>query len=198
MRGSLSSDLSALETSAAEAAATEAAEAAAAAAAETAAAAAAESAEVAAATTGAAALETGVLGYALVNAEVMGAMSAAQTASLVAFLEAAAASTAGAGLAVAAAGAAAYFFVDAVGSAMENTVRMHAREKAQAAGAARVQAITRLHKTDPVRYGMYLANPAYRKRVLDNITAHSDTHTDRKRTDDTTWGIWVCSPWYKS
>ena len=127
---------------------------------------------------GAAALNSGVLAYALTNAEVLGVMSATQTAAVTTFLASDAVGLASASLGGAAAVLAAYALVGAAKGAMTNTQHIVSIRKARYAAAERVQSIVHLHKTDPVRYGLFVADPAYRKRVLADATSHANTQFD--------------------
>jgi len=127
---------------------------------------------------GAAALNSGVLAYALTNAEVLGVMSATQTAAVTAFLASDGVAVASAGLGVAAAGLAAYALVDGVVQGTKHTYATVKARKARYAAAERIQSIVHLHKTDPVRYGLFVADPAYRKRVLADATSHANTQFD--------------------
>ena len=127
---------------------------------------------------GAAALNSGVLAYALTNAEVLGVMSATQTAAVTAFLASDGVAVASAGLGVAAAGLAAYALVDGVVQGTKHTYDTVKVRKARYAAAERIQSIVHLHNTDPVRYGLFVAEPAYRKHVMDDATRQAEHDFD--------------------
>ena len=62
---------------------------------------------------------------------------------------------------------------------MSNTARIVKTRKARYAAAARVRAIVTLHKNDPVRYGLFIADSAYRKQVLDDASAQAGAKFER-------------------
>ena len=101
-----------------------------------------------------------------------------QSQPVTTFLASDAVGLASASLGGAAAVLAAYALVEAVGGAMSNTQHIVSVRKARYAAAERIQSIVHLHKTDPVRYGLFVADPAYRKRILADATTHANTQFD--------------------